>query len=111
VQSVVEKELPAGGLRDQLDGPVVVGRPEATGDEAEIGLQPFAERRLELVGPVADDGDPSRLEAELQRLRGEKRPVQVCPLSPDELAAGDDDRGPRPRAIRFQGLQGRCRRR
>jgi hypothetical protein len=86
-----------------------VGRPEAAGHEAEIGLEPIAQGRLQLVRLVADDRDPCGLEAQLQRLCGQKRPVQVSALSPDELAAGDDDRGLRPRAIRCPGLQGRCR--
>ena len=49
--------------------------------------EPLRERRLELVGPVADDRDPRRLEAERERLRGEERAVQVGALAADELAA------------------------
>ena len=70
-------------------------RAQPAGDDAQIGLQPFAERSGELTGRVADDRDPCRLEAEREQLAGEKRPVQVGPVAADELAAGDDDRCPR----------------
>jgi hypothetical protein len=100
VESDVQDELPASRLRDQLDRSVVVRRPEAARDEAEIGGEALPQRRLELVRPVADDGDPPRLEAEGERLRGEERPVQVGALAADELAARDDDRGARPPGAR-----------
>ena len=93
VQALVEHELAARSLRDELDRPVVVRRPEPAGDEAEVGAEAFPQRRLQLVGTVADDRDPRRLEAERERLCGEERPVQVGALAADELAARDDDRG------------------
>jgi hypothetical protein len=111
VQSLVEHELAAGGFRDELDRSVVVGRTEPARDEAQIRLQPIRQRRLELVGPVADDRDPRRLQPERERLLCEERTVQVRPLAPDELAAGDDDRGAGPLGIRCLARQGRCRRR
>ena len=80
---------------DELDRPVVVRRPEATGDEAHVGLEALAECRLEPLGVVADDCDVCGLEPEQQRLTGVERPVQVCPLSAHELAARDDDGGAR----------------
>src|SRR5204862_7789251 len=81
--------------RDQLDRAVVVGRPEAARDAAEVGLEPLSQRGLELAGVVADDRDPRGLEAETQQLGGEKRPVQVAPVTADELTAGDDDEAAR----------------
>ena len=43
--------------RDELDRPVVVRRPEAARDQADVGLEALAQRGLELVGVVADDRD------------------------------------------------------
>jgi hypothetical protein len=111
VQALVERQVAAGGTSDELDGAVVVGRTETARDEAQVRRQALGERGLELVGPVADDRDPARLQAESERLGGQERAVQVRALAPDELAAGDDDRGARPRRIRFRALQGRCRQR
>ena len=91
LQLLVDDQLAAGGPRHQLDRPVVVRRPETARDAAELGLEPLAQRDLELVRVVADDRDPRRLDAEPQELRGEERPVQVAPVAADELAAGDDD--------------------
>jgi hypothetical protein len=96
VELLVEHEAPAGGLRDQLDGAVVVCRPEPPGDETEVGLEALSQCRLELVPPVADNRDPRWLESERQRLGGEERAVEVGSLAANQLAAGDDDRGPRP---------------
>ena len=61
----------------QLDGAVVVRRPEPARDDAEIRLQPQIERSLELVLVVADDRDRRGLEAETDELAGEKRAVAV----------------------------------
>jgi hypothetical protein len=87
-----------------------VGRPEPAGDQAEIGADRLGEYRLELVRPVADDRDPGRVDTQLERLRSQEGTVQICALTPDQLAAGDDDRGARPRRIRCPARQGRCRR-
>ena len=95
LEPLVDDELATRRTRDELDGPVVVGRPEAARDAAEIGLEPLAQRCLELGRVVADDRDPRRLDAEPQQLRGEERPVQVAPVAADELAAGDDDEAAR----------------
>jgi hypothetical protein len=70
--------------------------PETSRDDAEIGLQTLAERGRELAGRVTDDRDPGRFETEREELAGEEGPVQVGALAADELAAGDDDRGPGP---------------
>jgi hypothetical protein len=111
LQRLVDHELAPRRLRDQLDRAVVVRWAEPTRDEAELGCEPLGKSGLELVGTVADDGDPGWLESELECPRGEEGAVQVRALAPDELAARDDDRGPGPRGIRFPARQGRCRRR
>ena len=77
--------------RHELDRPVVVGRPEATRDEADVGFEPLAQRRLELVRVVADDRDARRLETEAQRFLSVERAVEIGSLAPDELAARHDD--------------------
>ena len=69
-----------------------MGRTEPTRDEADVGLEPLAQRGFELVGVVADDRDAGGLEAEPERLLGVERPVEVGALAPDELAARHDDR-------------------
>ena len=84
-------ERTAGDAGHELDRPVVVGRPEAARDEADVGLEPLAQRGLELVGIVADDRDARRLETEPQRLLGVERAVEIGSLAPDELAARHDD--------------------
>jgi hypothetical protein len=99
VQRLVEHELRARRLRDELDRPVVVRRAEPARDEAQVGVEPLRERRLELVGTVADDRDPRRLEPELERLRARNGPFRSVRSPRHELAPGDDDRGPRPRTL------------
>ena len=94
LEALVDAEADAGGARDHLDGAVVVGRAETAGDEARLRLQPLPQRRLELLGSVADDRDPRRLQPEAERLPREERPVQVGALAAHELAARDDDEGP-----------------
>ncbi len=81
----------SGDAGDELDRAVVVGRPEAARDEADVGCARGAERLLEIDGVVPDDRDPLRHEAERERLPRVERSVPVCPLPADELAAGDDD--------------------
>src|SRR5436190_20638791 len=66
-------------------------RPEAARDEAQVGLQPLAQRRLELHRVVSDDHDPSWLHPQPQELGGEKRAIPIRALAAYELAAGDDD--------------------
>ena len=55
-------------------------------------MQAFAKSGLELVGLVAHDRDPIRLEAAVRQLRRKERAVRVAPPAPHELTAGDDDR-------------------
>ena len=87
----VDAQRPAGDAGDELDRPVVVRRPEAARDEADVGLEPLAQRGLELVRVVADDRDARRLETEPQRFLRVERAVEIGSLAPDELAARDDD--------------------
>jgi hypothetical protein len=75
VQVVVEHELPTEGSRDQLYGAIVVGRSETARDRAQIGSETLPEGGFELVGPVADNRDPCRLESQRKRFLGEERPV------------------------------------
>ena len=49
-----------GDTCDELYRPVVVRRTEAARDEADVGLEALAQRRLELVRVVADDRDARR---------------------------------------------------
>ena len=66
-------------------------RPEPAGHDAQVGAQPFRERRLELLLVVADDRDQRRLEPEPHELARDERAVAIVPVAPDELAPGDDD--------------------
>ena len=96
LELLVDDQVEPRRGREQLHRPVVVGRAEAPRDDAEVGLQALAECGRELAGRVADDRDPRGRDAERQELARQERPVQVGALAADELAAGDDDRGPRP---------------
>ncbi len=101
----VDVQADAERLRDHLDRAVVVRRAEPAGDEADVGLEPLAQRRLELLGRVADDRDPRRLEAEPERLAREERAVQVGALAAHELAARDDDEGARPAQVAARAVR------
>ena len=94
LEALVDKETEVGGPRDQLYRAVVVGRPQSSGHDAEIGPERVAERRLELVRRVADDRDARGIEAERERRVREERPVAVVAVSTHELAARGDDRDP-----------------
>jgi hypothetical protein len=85
-----------------------VRRPQTAGDDAEVRLEPFAERSGELTGFVADDRDAGGRDAERKELAGEERAVQVGALATDELTAGDDDRGARPGCGRAQWQETVC---
>ena len=87
----VEHQRPPGGPRHNLDRAIVVRRPEAPGDDAEISVQRFSERMLEIVDAVTDDPNRPWLKAETDDLGCEKRPVAVLTLAADELRAGCDD--------------------
>jgi hypothetical protein len=81
----------AGGTRDELDGLVVVRRPEPAGDDTELCLQPLGQRRLQLVVVVADDRDARRRNAEVDELLRDEGPVAVAALAANELAPRYDD--------------------
>ena len=97
----------AGGPRDELDRAVVVRRPEPAGDDAQVGVErpprapPRARRGRSPTIVIRAGSSPSS-----SSLRGEERAVQVGALAADELAAGDDDRGPRPRTTQVPGPAG-----
>ena len=95
LESLVEHERPPGHARHELDRPVVVRRPESARDEADIGLESFAQGGLELGRIVADDRDPRGLEPEPERLPRVERAVQISPLAANELASRYDDGGAR----------------
>ena len=54
----------ARGACEELDGAVVVRRPQPTRDDEQLAVEPIAQRALEIGGVVADDGDARRLDAE-----------------------------------------------
>ena len=93
VQTVVELKGQARGAGEELDGPVVVRRPEAARDDAEIRPQSVPERLLQLLLAVADDLDARGLEAETKQLPCEPRPVPVRSVAAHELAACNDQEG------------------
>ena len=90
-QLFVDHQRPACSASNELDRAIVVRRPEAPGDEAEIGAQRLSERMVEVVDAVTDDPDRRRLQAEMDDLGGEKRAVPVLALPANELGAGCDD--------------------
>ena len=90
-QRLVDVQRQAGGARDELHGAVVVRRAEAARDDAEVRLQPYVERGLELPLVVADDRDRRGLEPEAHELAREEGPVAVGAVAAHELAARDDE--------------------
>ena len=101
----VDGQLEAGGPREHLHRAVVVSRPE----HAEVCLEPFPQRRLQLRGAVADDRDARRLDPQAQQLRSQERPVSIRALAPDELAARHDDDPARARQPVFGARLTPCR--
>src|ERR671934_132151 len=91
LQRSVDHQLTPARNGQELDRAVVVRRPEPAGEDAEIGREPLAKGGLELPGIVPDDLDPCGLDPQPKQLAGQERAVPVGPLTPDELAAGDDD--------------------
>ena len=61
---LVDRERPAGGLREQLDRAVVVRRAEAARDDEQVLLEARPQRGFQLGRLVADDRDPNRIDAE-----------------------------------------------
>ena len=102
LERFVDDELDPRRAPEHLHGPVVVRRAETAGDETRVRIQPLAQRRLQLGRRVSDDRDAGGLEPMCQRLGSEERAVAVGALAADELAAGDDDDGPRPRAQQWR---------
>src|SRR5439155_10270805 len=96
LELLVDPKRKPRGAREQLDRAVVVRRPEAARDDAEVRLEAPAKRGLELVGPVADDLDAGRLEPEPEHLPRQEGPVEVGAISANELAPGDDEDRARP---------------
>ena len=88
----VDAERRPRDLRDELDGAIVVRRPEPARDEADVGLLRRSEHALEIRWIVPDDHDRAGDEAERERLPRVERPVAVGSLAAHELAARDDDR-------------------
>ena len=64
LEPAIDAERCARDACDELDRPVVVRRPQAAGDEADVCLAPRPESRLEIDGVVPDDHDPLRREPE-----------------------------------------------
>ena len=90
----LDRRRQAGGAREELDSPIVVGRPEPSGDDEQVGRETLAECRLQLLGLVSDERDSRGLEAPPRQLLGEKGAVRVAAPAPHELAACDDERSP-----------------
>ena len=68
LQPLVDAELQAGDLREDLHRTVVVGRPEPAGGHDEVGRgDRLPERRLQLARVVADDLDPGGLEPQCEQ--------------------------------------------
>ena len=87
---LVEDQVAAGEPGDDLGGEVVGGRAEAArGDDQVHPLGGHeAQRRLEVVGPVADDEDVGDVDAQLRQLFGEPRPVAVGDPAGQDLGPG-----------------------
>ena len=92
---LVEDQLAAGEAGDDLGGQVVGGRAEpARGDDQVHPLAgQEAQRRLEVLGAVADDEDVGDLDPELGQPFGDPGPVAVGDPPGQHLGAGDDDPG------------------
>jgi hypothetical protein len=91
----VDPQLASGRAGEQLDGAIVVGRAEAAGAHEQVVREAVAECVLQLRGTVTDDAQLRGLDPEREQRPREERPVQVGAVAPDELGAGDDDRGAR----------------
>ena len=81
----------------ELDGAVVVGRPQPTRADADVRLEALGDRVGELLLAVAHDEDPAGIETQPHELGRDERPVRVEPIPADELGARDDDDGARTR--------------
>src|SRR3954454_11026531 len=82
----------AGGRRQELDRPVIVRRPEAPRAAEEVVGEALLERRLQIGGLVAHDGDARRIDTEAQKRRREVRPIAIATVPAHELGPRGDDR-------------------
>jgi hypothetical protein len=96
-------EPDADRTREQLDGAVVMGRPEPARDDEQVVPQPLLEGGEQIARIVADDRDPRRIDAQPEQGRSEVRTISVVPVAADELGARRDDR--RARATYDAGRQ------
>ncbi len=117
---LVEDQLATREAGDDLGGEVVGGRAEAArGDDQVHPLGGHeAQRRLEVVGPVADDEDVGDVDAELGQAFGDPGPVAIGDPPGQDLGAGDDypaaaapGAEANPVHIRSSGIRGQRRRR
>ena len=90
-------ERAPGHAREQLDRAVVVGRPEAAGDDAEVGASPSRAPRSSSLGPSPTIAIRAGSRPSDSACAREERAVPVGALAAHELAARDDDDGARPR--------------
>ena len=90
----VDDERPPGRAREQLDRPVVVGRPEAARDDEQVVPEPGlgAPPRARRGRRRRSASRPARSRARAAS-RARNGPLQVGAVAADELRAGDDDRG------------------
>ena len=93
---LVEDHLAAGEPRHDLGGEVVRGRaePAARDDQVDPLAGEEAQRRLEVLGAVADDDDVGDLDAQLAEPLRDPGPVAVGDPAGQDLGAGDEDPGP-----------------
>ena len=96
MQGLVEHELAAGSLGDELDRPVVVRRPEPAGDEAQVGPRPSESAASSSSGRsptivILAGSRPSNSACAARN--GPFRSVRSPRTS---SLPGDDDRGARP---------------
>jgi hypothetical protein len=91
----VEHERPAGEVRDDAGGQVVLGRPEpATGAHdvhAGVGEEPQGVHQV--LGAVADDDRVGVVDAEVAQALGQPRAVAVDDPPGEHLGARDDHAG------------------
>jgi hypothetical protein len=93
LEPLVEHELALGEARDHLDRHVVGRRaePAARHDQVHLLLGEEAQLRLDVLGPVAADGDVRELDAQLDEPVREPRTVAVPNSTGQNLRAGHDD--------------------
>ena len=98
----MEDERPPGRACEQLDGAVVVRRPEPARDHEQSCAEPFPQRPLQIGLAVADDPHLDRVDPERDERPGQVRPVAVGAVAAHELRARDENRAARPAQPAFQ---------